>query len=81
MSRVAPTPVRILVDGIWIRGTVRTCEVTPDGETCSAVVSYGNATCVKTSRFTATQMRKPTGEPGCPAAHQDETCGSLAPAH
>ena len=28
MSRVPPTPVEISVCGEWIRGTLRTCEVT-----------------------------------------------------
>ncbi len=73
MSRVPPTPVEVLIDGAWIRGTVRTCETTPDGQSCSAVVSYGPANCVTTRRFDPTRMRKPTGEPGCPVAHQDET--------
>lgn len=74
MSRVPPAPVHVLIDGAWIRGTLRTCEVTPDGRTCSAVVSFGTATCVTTARFGADRMRKLTGESGCPAAHQDATC-------
>ncbi len=74
MSRVPPTPVLVLVGDTWISGTVRTCEVTSDGRSCTAVVSYGPNNCVTTRRFDPTQMRKPNGEPGCPAAHQDETC-------
>ena len=74
MSRVPPTPVYICVDGEWIRGTVRTCTVTEDGETCSAVVSYGDPLASTTVRVEAVQMRKMSGEPGCPAPHQDATC-------
>jgi hypothetical protein len=74
MSRVQPTPVEIKVDGAWIRATVRTCEVSPDGQTCSAVVSFGHANATTTARVEAIEMRKPTGEPGCPAAHQDKSC-------
>ncbi len=80
MSRVPPIPVEILVDDTWIRGTVRTCEVTQDGQTCSAVVSFGNATATTTARFDATRMRSLTGEPGCPSPHQDETCFHAAAA-
>ena len=74
MSRVPPTPVEIWVNGEWVRGTVRTCTVTEDGETCSAVVSYGGPLASTTARVDALQMRKMSGEPGCPAAHQDATC-------
>ena len=75
MSRVPPTPVLVLVDDEWIQGIVRTCEVSPDGRTCSAVVSYGaGPDCVTTRRFDPSQMRHLSGEPGCPAAHQDEAC-------
>ena len=74
MSRVAPEPVNIWVDGEWIRGTVRTCNVTDDGERCSAVVSYGGPLPSKTVRVEALQMRKMSGDRGCPAAHQDATC-------
>jgi len=74
MTRVPPTPVDIWVDGEWVRGTVRTCTVTEDGETCSAVVSYGHPQVSKTVRVDAVQMRKVSGEPGCPAVHQDATC-------
>lgn len=74
MSRVPPTPVEILVDDAWIPGTVRTCEVTPDGQTCSAVVSYGHSNCTTTARIEASRMRSLTGEPGCPVAHQDRSC-------
>ena len=74
MSRVPPTPVDLWVDGKWIRGTVRACTVTEDGETCSAVVSYGRGLAYKTVRVDAVRMRKLSGDPGCPAAHQDATC-------
>lgn len=73
MSRVSPTPVEVLVDGAWIRGIVRTCEVTPDGESCSAVVSFGPPSCVTTKRFEPARMRHLSGEPGCPVAHGDES--------
>lgn len=79
MSRVPPAPVHVLVDGAWICGTVRTCEVTADGQSCSAVVSYGNSTCVTTARFDPTRMRKLTSEPGCPAVREDEACRSCRP--
>jgi len=75
MSRVPPTPVDIWVYGRWIRGTLRTCEVTEDGETCSAVVSYGKGLAYRTVRVDAVRMRKVSGDPGCPAAHEDATCG------
>lgn len=74
MSRVPPTPVDLYVDGQWIHGTVRACTVTEDGETCSAVVSYGRGLAYKTVRADAVRMRKPSGDPGCPAPHQDATC-------
>ena len=74
MSRVPPTPVDIWVYGRWIRGTLRTCEVTEDGATCSAVVSYGRGLAYRTVRVDAIRMRKVSGDPGCPAAHQDATC-------
>ena len=74
MSRVPPTPVDLWVDGKWIRGTVRACTVTEDGETCSAVVSYGRGLAYKTVRVDAVRMRKLSGDPGCPAPHQDATC-------
>ena len=74
MSRVPPTPVDLWVDGKWIRGTVRACAVTEDGETCSAVVSYGRGLAYKTVRVDAVRMRKLSGDPGCPATHQDATC-------
>ena len=75
MSRVPPTPVDLWVDGKWIRGTVRACAVTEDGETCSAVVSHGRGLSYKTVRVDAVRMRKLSGDPGCPAPHQDATCG------
>ena len=76
MSRVRPTPTEILVGGEWIRGTVRTCEVAPDGSTCSAVVSFGNTSATTTVRVDATRMRSLSGEPGCPAPHTDQSCGA-----
>ena len=74
MSRVPPTPVDLWVDGQWIRGTVRACTVTEDGETCNAVISYGRGLAYKTVRADAVRMRKLSGAPGCPAPHQDATC-------
>jgi len=74
MSRVSPTPVDVWVDGAWIRGTVRACKVTKDGQTCSAVVSYGGPIAFTTARIDAVRLRKVSGDPGCPAAHQDATC-------
>ena len=80
MSRVPPTPVDIWVDGEWIRGTVRTCTVTEDGETCSAIVSYGHRQASRTVRVEAVQMRTVSGEIGCPAPHLDATCSEPASA-
>ena len=74
MSRVAPTPVEVLVDGAWHRGTLHTCEVTADGATCSAVVSWGGPVAAVTGRFPADRMRDLDGVPGGPAAHEDESC-------
>ena len=74
MSRAHPTPVEIWIDGEWIPGTVQTCTVTQDGETCSAIVSYGHPQASRTVRVEAVQMRKVSGVPGCPAAHLDKTC-------
>ncbi len=76
MSRVPPVAVEVLLDGTWTPGVVRTCEVALDGSTCTAVVSYGGATSVTTGRFPASSMRRPTGEPGCPAPHEDQSCCS-----
>jgi len=73
MSRVPPTAVEIWIDEEWVRGIVRTCEVTEDGETCNAVVSYGHPRASRTVRVDAVQMRKVSGDPGCPAAHEDAT--------
>jgi hypothetical protein len=67
MPRVTPTPVEVLVEGAWTPGVVRTCDVAPDGSTCTAVVSYGGSNAVTTARFPANLMRSTTGEPGCPA--------------
>ena len=75
MSRVSPTPVEVWFDGRWHRGTLRSCEITPDGATCSAVVSW-TYEYPRTARFMAKEMRDPAGELGCPAAHQDGTCGT-----
>jgi hypothetical protein len=74
MSRVAPVPVEVLVAGEWRQGTVRTCEVSHDRETCTAVVSWGGPVAAVTGRFAAEQMRGLDGTPGCPAAHEDMTC-------
>ena len=78
MSRVPPTPVEVLVDGAWHRGTVRACDVTPDGTTCSAIVSWGGPVASVTGRFSADQMRGLDGEPGCPAVHTDDSCTSVS---
>ena len=75
MSRVPPTPVEVLVEGAWQRGTVRTCDVTPDGRTCTAIVSWGGPVAAVTGRFSADQMRGLDGTPGCPVEHPDKTCG------
>ena len=77
MSRVPRTPVDVWFDGRWYRGTLRSCEVTPDGATCSGVVSW-NPDYPRTARFAAKEMRKPSGDRGCPATHQDGTCGHSA---
>ena len=74
MSRVPPTPVEIWADGRWHRGTVRTCEVSADGTTCSAVVSWDDSY-VRTGRFTPSQLRHPSGTPGCPVQRQLRACG------
>lgn len=74
MSRVPPTAVEVWVNNAWVCGTVRTCEVSRDATTCSAVVSYTGPDCTMTGRFPAEKMRKPSGERGCPAAHRDESC-------
>lgn len=82
MARVPPTPALVLVDGAWVRGTVRTCDVTPDGSTCTAVVSYGaDPHCVTTRRFPATEIRSVDGRPGCPAAHVDRSCPDARALH
>ena len=74
MSRVAPTPVEVLVDGEWHPGTVRTCEVVHDGATCTAIVSWGGPVAAVTGRFPADRMRGLDGTPGCPAEHEDDSC-------
>ena len=79
MSRVPSTPVDVWVHGKWIRGTVRACTVTHDGETCSAVVSYGRGLAYKTVRVDALRMRKLSGDPGCPAPHQDADLQLIEP--
>jgi hypothetical protein len=76
MSRVPPTPVEVWFEDRWYPGTLRTCEVSPDGADCSGVVSWGGVECVQTSRVPAQRMRKVNGEPGCPAVHQDSICAS-----
>lgn len=76
MSRVPPTPVEVRVLSRWYRGTLRSCEVSDDGTTCAGVVSFHVPHGVQTGRFPATHMRSPSGTPGCPADHVDETCGS-----
>lgn len=79
VPRVSPVAVEVLIAGLWTPGKVRTCEISPDGHTCSAVVSYGpDPTCVTTRRFDAAHMRDPSGRPGCPAVHEDATCCSEA---
>jgi hypothetical protein len=80
MPRVPPTPALVYVRGDWIRGTVRTCDPTGGGESCTAIVSYGNGTAaVTTGRFPAEQMRHPDGRAGCPAEHEDDTCSGSTP--
>ena len=81
MSRVPATPVEVLVDGRWWIGTLRTCEVLPDGSSCTGVVSWKAPDAVRTARFPAARMRSVSGEPGCPVAHEDDTCrGAGGPA-
>ena len=75
MSRVPPIPVDVCVKNRWIRGVLRSCEVTDDATTCSGVVSYTAPHGAQTGRFPATHMRDPSGKPGCPADHEDQTCG------
>ena len=75
MSRVTPVPIQVFVHDRWYRGTLRSCEVSEDGTTCSAVVSFVMAHGMHTGRFAAARMRSPSGEPGCPVEHHDETCG------
>jgi hypothetical protein len=75
MSRISPIPVDIRVGDEWVPGTLRVCEVTPDGDACSAVVSYGGPVAFTTARVDETQVRAVSGEPGCPPeARQDATC-------
>ena len=74
MSRVRPTPVEVWFEGRWHRATLRTCEVSPDGSTCSGVVSWNAPDYARTARFSASEMRTISGEPGCPADHEDHTC-------
>jgi len=75
MSRTSPTPVDIRVGDKWIRGTLRTCEVDPDDQTCSAVVSYGGPIALTTARVDEGQIRTMSGQCGCPpAARPDATC-------
>ena len=66
MSRVPPTPVEVTRRTVaaWHAAHLR---VSPDGADCSGVVSWGGVECVQTGRFTAQQMRMPSGESGCPA--------------
>ena len=74
MSRISGVPVEVFVDGGWFRGTLRSCEVSADGVTCSGVVSWVGPDCLRTGRFPAVKMRDVSGEPGCPADHTDVTC-------
>ena len=76
MSRVPATPVEVLVDGRWFTGTLRTCEVLADGSSCTGVVSWRAPDAVRTGRFPAALMRSVSGAPGCPADHDDDTCGA-----
>jgi len=78
VSRVPPTPVEVRVLSRWYRGTLRSCEVSEDGATCTGVVSFHVPHGVQTGRFPATHMRSPAGTPGCPADHVDQTCGAGA---
>ena len=74
MSRVPPTPVEVLVDGSWLRGTVRTCDVTADGESCTAVVSWGGPVAAGTGRVGPARLRRRAGPPRGPVAPEDRTC-------
>jgi hypothetical protein len=75
VSRVTPVPIQVFVHDRWYRGKLRSCEVSEDGTTCSSVVSFVMAHGVQTGRFAAARMRSPSGEPGCPVDHDDQTCG------
>jgi len=75
LSRVPPTLVQVCIDGRWYQGTLRSCEVTSDGDTCTGVVTYHLPHCVQTGRFPATHMRSMSDQPGCPAVHDDRSCG------
>ena len=76
MSRVPPVPVQVLVGKRWRVGTLRSCEISEDGVTCLGVVSFTVSNVVQTARFPATSMLSTAGIPGCPADHEDQTCGS-----
>ena len=75
MSDFPTTPVEVRVQDRWYQGTLLACEVTEDGATCAAVVTYPVSHDLRIGRFPAEFMRDLTGTPGCPADHVDETCG------
>ena len=76
MSRVPPTPVEVLVGDLWFPGTLRTCEVTEDGTSCTGVVSYEGPDCPMTGRFPASHVRTPSGEPACAVARGEADPGT-----
>jgi hypothetical protein len=75
VSRIPLTPVEVRVSRRWYRGTLHSCEVSEDGTTCTGVVAYLVPHGIETGRFPAARMRTLTGKPGCPADHEDQTCG------
>lgn len=76
MSRVRPVPVEVLVGGQWYAGTLRTCDVSGDGTTCTGVVSYEGPDCLVTGRFPASRLRSPAGGPPCPLLPEDGSAPS-----
>ena len=75
MSRTPSTPVEVRVGRRWYRGTLRSCEVSGAGTTCTGIVTFMASYGIQTGRFPASHMRTVAGEPGCPADHDDQTCG------
>ena len=70
MSRlIPPKPVLIEIEETVYSGTLRTCEWTPDGSTCSGVVSWAPQPGeIRTDRLPMEAIRDPddAGHPCCP---------------